>query len=130
MGIEQMIARRSEQVIVYWGSPVENGIGGKTFASPVEVYGRWQNQNQLLYDNKGTEYLSKSIVYTACDLQEGGMMWLGCLDDLEALVDSDQLLDPQTVPNAFFIKRIDKNPSLANVQQFNRVIYLTDVGYV
>ena len=124
MGIESFIARLCTQTAVYWGSPVDDGYGGKTFADPVEISCRWEDRVEKISwqgaSRLGEEIVSRARVFTTQDVDELGWLFLGDLDDLE----SDEEADPMTVDGAFEIKRFDKTPAMRSTTQFSRVAYL------
>ena len=120
MGIEGYISRLCVQTAVYWGSPAEDGYGGKTFADPVEISCRWENTLEVIRDAFGNEIVCRSGIYVTQDVEEQGYMYLGTLDDL----DSDEEADPTTVDGAYEIRRFDKTPSLRATNDFLRKVYL------
>ena len=77
MSITTLLTDRCTQVAVYWGSPQEDGQGGKTFADPVELYCRWEMLNQIVTDSKGVEFTSRAVVYLLQDVDEEGYLYLG-----------------------------------------------------
>jgi hypothetical protein len=146
MGIESMISRNCKQTAVYWGTPINNGEGGFTFADPVEIQVRWENKLQLITDNTGNEIVAKSVIYTTQDLEEEGMLCLGTIaeldliagaeitvDDEEITVDDEDVTvddeggsivsNPKQIEGAFSIKRFDKTPDLKGTE-FIRKAYL------
>ena len=123
MGMESFIARLCVQTAVYWGSPVEDGYGGKTFADPVEVSCRWEDIIESINrvgSRLGEEIVSEAQVYITTDVEEQGYLYLGTLDDL----DSDEEADPTTIEKAYIIRRFDKTPVLRKTDEFLRKAYL------
>jgi hypothetical protein len=121
MSITDFIIRTCTQTAVYWGTPVNDGQGGKTFADPVEIYCRWEEIMQIVSDSKGNEITSRALVYLTQDVDEDGMLYLGTLDDL----DSAQEADPMGTQGAYTIKRFEKLPALGSTTEFLRKAYLT-----
>ena len=122
MGLEGFISRLCVQTAVYWGSPTEDGYGGKTFADPVEISCRWEDTVEKISRvgaRLGEEIISRAVVYVTEDVEELGYLFLGDLDDL----DSDEEADPTTVENAYMINRFDKIPVLRSTE-FLRKAYL------
>ncbi len=123
MGIESFISRLCTQTAVYWGSPVEDGYGGKTFADPVEISCRWEDTIELVSrvgSRLGEEVVSQARVYITQDVDEQGYLYLGTLDDL----DSDEEADPTTIEKAYSIVRFDKVPAMRSTNEFLRKAYL------
>ena len=123
MGLEGFISRLCVQTAVYWGSPTEDGYGGKTFADPVEISCRWEDTVEKISRvgaRLGEEIISRAVVYVTEDVEELGYLFLGDLDDL----DSDEEADPTTVENAYMINRFDKIPVLRSTSEFLRKAYL------
>ena len=108
-----------KQTIVYWGLPNPTGYGGFTFASPVEVLGRWEQKSQLFINNAGQESRSIAIVYVDQDVVEGGWLFLGEISDIDSgLVDT-----PENVPEARQIRGFRKTPNL-DATLFERKVWL------
>ena len=123
MGMESFIARLCTQKCVYWGTPVEDGYGGKTFADPVEISCRWEDTIELVSrvgSRLGEEVVSQARVYITQDVDEQGYLYLGTLDDL----DSDEETDPTTIEKAYSIVRFDKVPAMRSTNEFLRKAYL------
>jgi len=121
MSIAGVIARNCPQTAVYWGTPVNDGTGGKTFADPVEIACRWEETIQVMLDTKGVETTSRAVVFVTQDVDEEGILYLGTLDDL----DSDEEADPMTITGAYSIKRFTKTPSLGSTTDFRRAAFVT-----
>lgn len=132
-GIENFIERACEQVCVYWGSPENDGYGGRTFDDPVEVNCRWEDKKELFKDDEGNETLSNSVVYVNQDLDQEGYLYLGDFDDLIDLDSGDSAdssgtvatLSPLDIEGAYIIKKFNKLPGIKGTT-FVRKIYLTD----
>ncbi len=96
------------QTAVYWGNPQNDGYGGHTFDTPIQLRVRWEDKQELYNDAEGREKRSSAIVYTQVDLDMGGFLYLGDLDD--SGLDSDP--QPSEVPSAKEIKQWGKVPNL------------------
>lgn len=127
MGISSFITNTCVQTAVYWGSPVEDGYGGKTFADPIELTPpngvRWENRTDLgekVLNRLGEIINCNAVVFVLQDLEEQGWLYLGTLDDL----DSAEEADPMTIDDAFEIKRFDKIPAMRSTTEFLRKVYL------
>jgi len=96
------------QVAVYWGNPQSDGSGGRSFGeSPVEIDCRWEQRSELYVDSSGQEKRSQAGVYVNQDLDCGGYLYLGELDDLSVAEQSDPLI----VAEAYEIRGFEKTPS-------------------
>jgi len=136
MGISALLKKNYTQTCVYWGSPLADGDGGFTWANPVELKCRWEGKVQIINDDdkRGGEIESVAIVYVLQDVEEEGFLYLGTLDDLEALEDSSAnssggWYDPKTVDGAFKIKQFEKIPALGSTTEFVRRAFLTQWSY-
>src|SRR4030042_623533 len=109
-GIEALLSRGCKQTAVYWGTPVEDGYGGKTFADPVEISCRWEASTEILVNTAGAEFSSRAKVYLTQDVEEEGWLYLGELDDLDSNPDN-----PREVDDAYEIRRFDKTPCIHSV---------------
>ena len=112
-----------KQVCVYW--PLE--VSGDDFddygqpvvvaAEPVEISCRWEDVSEEFIDVKGTRQLSKAKVYIGQDVDVGGILMLGTLDDI---TDSINIKENE---NAWEVKRFDKLPNL-RATEFLRTAWL------
>lgn len=94
------------QTAVYWGTPVSDGQGGRTFADAVELDVRWEERHDLFMDPQGQERQSSAIVYVGQDVVVGAYLFLGDLEDLGSAEEDD----PMTVDGAYEIRQRDKTP--------------------
>ena len=123
MGIESFVARLCVQTAVYWGTPVDNGYGGKTFATPVDINCRWEDTVEKINrigDRMEEEIVSRAQVYVTTDVQEKGYLYLGALADLSTA----QKADPTTITKAYMINIFDKIPVIRKTDEFLRKAYL------
>jgi len=123
MGISDLIKRTAKQTAVYWGDPTNDGYGGYTFDSPVEILCRWEDSDQVLdeINTQGEKHVSRAKVYTTQDIAIDSMLYLGSLSDLT----SEQQSNPTTVPNIYIVKRVERVPSLGSDSDFLYRIYLS-----
>ena len=118
-GIENMMARKCTQTAVYWGTGPLDVYTNETFATPVEISCRWEDHTGEFINNKGEIMFSKAEVYLTQDVDVGGYLYLGDLDDLSSNPD-----DPMDEENAVKIQRFDKVPALGSTTKFVRKVYL------
>jgi hypothetical protein len=121
MSVYETLVRSCVQTAVYWGTPVKDGYGGFTFASPVEIACRWEDRIGQFTSNKGEQIYSKATVYVLQDLEEDGWLFLGTLADITGEADIGA---PKEIDNAYEIKRFDKLPIFASETEFVRKAYL------
>ena len=120
MSLQAFIKSVCVQTAVYWGTPVSDGRGGFTYADPVEIKCRWDDQANLITDFRGQEVASQARLLLTEDVDLQGILYLGTLDNL----DSTEEADPKTVEGAYEIIRFDKNPEFASTTNFVRQAYL------
>jgi hypothetical protein len=77
-----------KQFAVYWGPLGQDPqTGNMVYDEPVEIQCRWVDTNQLYIKANGDESASKCMVMVDRDLEIGGALWQG---RLENLVDHDE----------------------------------------
>lgn len=111
--------RQLNQIAVYWGNPVKDGQGGFTWDDPIEIACRWNDSISTQLATDGKQFISKAKVQVEQDVDKNGMLFLGCLIDLDSSVEAD----PSTGDDIYIIKRFDKIPTV-NSQQFFRRAWL------
>jgi len=121
MGIQETMVRSCVQTAVYWGTPVKDGYGGFTFASPVEIPCRWEDRIGQFTSRGGEQIYTKATIYVLQDLDDSGYLFLGTLADISG---EDDAGAPKDIVNAFEIKRFDKLPALMDTTKFVRKAYL------
>ena len=127
MSISAMLNRTCKQLAVYWGSPNETGYGSQVWANPVEISCRWEDKEQLIQLDDGSQISSRAIVYVLQDVDLEGMMYLGTLDDLYDLGESSAgaIDNPKEFDKAYVIKKFEKSPALGSTTDFVRKVWLT-----
>lgn len=128
MSIISFIKRVTVQTCVYWGNPVDNGFGGKTFDAPVELKCRWESKVMLsedkTYTKSGELVIPKSEVLLNQEVDENGYLYLGTLDELYDSADSSgETLVPAEIQGAYVIKRIEKIPLFRSTTKFVYTAY-------
>ena len=96
------ITRNLKQDVTYWAPAVPDGFGGRTFAVPVALKGRWEDRTTLFIDADGQEAVSRSRVYLSADVAINGYLFLG----------TSTVADPTTLENTEMIKDFRKTPDL------------------
>lgn len=119
-GIEKFIQRVTVQTAVYWCSPVNDGYGGFTFASPIEIPVRWEDQTEVITTRDGSQYVSRARILVTQDVDEGGYLYLGSLSDLTEA----QKANPTLLPTAWRIRRFDKVPMIFKTDEWIRTAYI------
>ena len=112
------------QTAVYWalasdesaGSDYDN-FGKPNFTDPIEIKVRWEDNMVEFIAADGTQQMSTAVVYVDRDVDLGGVLMLGDLDDV---TDED---NPKENENAWEIRRFDKMPKLKQTEIL-RTVYL------
>jgi hypothetical protein len=120
-GIEKVESKFCVQTAVYWGNPTNDGYGGFTFDSPVEIMCRWDDVSKVDVGPDGNIQLTRSSIMVTQDLDELGYLYLGSLDDFDSTVDTSK---PQDIQGAYIIHRFDKTPMVFKTDEFVRVAHL------
>lgn len=125
--VGELMVRVSRQTAVYWGNPIEDGFGKKTYDAPIEILCRWENKQMLIrgLDEKGNTFDYNSVVYVIQDLDVEGVLFLGTLDDVE----SEALVDPFVQDGVSVIKQFERIPSLYSSTDIVRRAFLTQWRY-
>jgi len=127
MGIADFMNRLCVQDAVYWGSPQDDGYGTFTYADPVEIKCRWQENREVISmvgdDRKSRELISNVQVWVLQDVDEEGYLYLGTLDSTDALTSAEEA-NPASVDGAYKILKFEKIPELRGSAKFIRKGYL------
>ena len=107
------LTRMYKQTVVYWGAPTLDGFSNKTFADPIELSARYERVDELVKGPDGEELLSKARVWVPQEVDEGGYIYLGTLDDLDSNPD-----DPKTIEGADEILSFRKMPQVGSTTEF------------
>jgi hypothetical protein len=118
MSILSFINRISVQTAVYWANPVDDGFGTCTFDAPIEIRVRWEDRSKTIIDRDRKEIVADVAVLVNQDLDLGGFLYLGDLDDL------DSTPVPSEVEGAFEILSFEKVPLIKSTTKFVRIAYL------
>ena len=121
------VKRFCKQTAVYWGNPVENGFGGKTFDIPYEIKCLWTSNEILKVFEDGKEIIQVAEILVIDDLQVQGFLYLGYLTDLEEYLESDnETINPLYIEKAYEITEKKDVPWVSNPSKFVRTV---TVGY-
>lgn len=126
--ITALLTRNCRQTAVYWGSPQEDGYGGRTFAAPVEISCRWSDQKETVSGSNGTQILCRASVHLLQDVDEEGYLFLGTIEDLYDMTTGGSsaggIDNPKDFELAQEIIRFTKIPALDDATVFVRKAYL------
>ena len=102
-----LITRMRKQTAVYWAQAAARDDDGQlTFAAPVEIDCRWDDEAQEFIDSEGRKVVSRSIVYVDRVMIVGDMLYLGTLASLSGET------DPRNVATAYKIRGWARNPDI------------------
>lgn len=107
------------QTAVYWAIAGNNGTGGYTWATAIEVSCRWIEGNDLKIGTNGKEFLSTASVQVAQDLVLDSRLYLGTLASLSTA----EKANPRLVKRAFPIRVFEKTPRMT-VNEYYREVFL------
>lgn len=106
----QAYTQSMTQAATYWAPGSNDGFGGTTFAAPVSILCRWQDQATLFRDTQGREVVSDAVVYPDRALAVGGRIALGSHEDANP------------VDSAKEIRQAFQSPSLSNTEVLHKVM--------
>jgi len=124
MEISNHIGTLCRQKAVYWGSPVNDGYGHYTFATPVEIKCRWDGKEQIVSKDDEKAVIFRSVIYVLQDVDTEGLLWLGELSDLTIA----QKAAPHDITGIMIIKRFEKTPALRS-RSYLRKAFLSPYMY-
>ena len=119
MSFTDFLNRNCTQTVVYWGSPTIDGFSHKTFADPVEILARYEEVNELHRLDTGEEVIVMARLWVLQDVDKGGYIYLGTLDDLDS-----NPADPKEVDGASLIVSFRKIPNMGSSTEFIRRVSL------
>ena len=111
--------RNLRQTAIYWGNPVNDGYGGRTFDDAEEIDVRWEDRQEMFIDSSGQQKLSRAVVFIGRDVQVGSYIYLGELIDLSQA----QIENPLIFLGTYEVRAFTKIPDLKG-EAFVRKIWL------
>jgi len=105
------------QTAVYWERKSSNGYGGFTYETPVEIKCRWDANSKLVLNDKGEQVVISAEILVNQELDVGGLLFLGTLDDLDSSLTHEGV---ETHPIIAF----PKNPLFKSATEFVRMAYV------
>lgn len=104
MSIKKFIKEVCVQDAVYWEYDGPDGFGGSEFKAPTDIKVRWDEETEVVSNNKGEEFISDAQVLTPNDLVEQSYLMLGTVASLPANP------DPADTDGAYEIRSMDRHP--------------------
>ena len=95
------ITRNLKSNITYWAPGAPTVTGGRSFATPVTLKGRWEERTTLFIDVDGQEKTSRGRIYLDSDVETRGYLFLGVSTEADpTIVSGSQLIkDFRKIPN-------------------------------
>jgi len=109
------IRKNLVQTLVYWGNPVTDGYGQISFDSPVDVIGRYEMKNEIVITHEGEEKVAGGHAILNQDIDVGGYLYLGTLDDSNMPSD---VSDPREIDDVMRIIVKAQYPRLGSTTEF------------
>ena len=106
------LTNHHNQSATYWAASGVDGSGESTWATPVAISVRWEEQSEIFIDDRGEQRLGKSVVYTDRSMSRGDYIFLG----------TSVAADPHDVVNSKIIQDYREIPNLGNSHSERRVI--------
>lgn len=120
MAIANTIKKFTVQDAIYWGNPTPDGYGGFTYDDPVQIKVRWDQKQEIVTNDKGTEVISDAQVLVNFDMKPGEYLMLGTIEDLGV----SGYEDPEEVSGAERIVGLEKIPMPRSNTDFARTVKL------
>ena len=115
MGVVEKVCKMD---CVYWAPKVPGRDGQMTYATPVALKCRWEDTKQEFVSPDNTKQISSAVVMLLQDVELGGVLWLGLLQDVS------NMNCPLENPGAWPIRGFDKIPKFKPTK-FIRIAYLS-----
>jgi len=77
----RILTRMLKQSAIYWAPLGPDEFGEEKLDLPITIKCRWEDELEEGIDATGIETTFKSTVYTDRDVQEGGILMFGNVDD-------------------------------------------------
>lgn len=96
------------QQITYWAPNGETQFGGKTFAAPTIIQGRWEDRIELTTDAQGHEFVSHARIYLLQDVELQGYLYNGVsvVLDPRTITDTQEIRLKGSVPSVSALRRL------------------------
>ena len=80
----RLLTRMLKQKMVYWApSATPDAYGRPQYEDGVEMSCRWEVKAQEFINPQGDKKISSVVIYSQEDLETGGLVLLGTLDDVD-----------------------------------------------
>lgn len=97
--------------ITYWPVTGSDTFGGFTFGTPLVLYGRWEDKQELFVDAEGEEVLSQAIVYLKDNIAPGDYLAEG---------DQTSTPSPDTLPGAHRVRNYSRVTDLHSLNALRK----------
>lgn len=118
--MQSFISAIFNQTLVLWNTPVNNGYNALTYATPIEIKGRWENKSELLHVGNTELGASTAQVYTMENVKKGNWVYLGSLTDLT----EEQKANPKLLEEAYEVKEVQEYTKLRSTAVLYRKVSL------
>lgn len=71
------MVRAFRDTITYWAPSGYTVEGNRSFAAPVQLTGKWEDEQQLAIDAAGNEFTSMAVAYVDTDVVNEGWLFEG-----------------------------------------------------
>lgn len=102
--------------VTYWGAPVLDGFGTRSFAAPVLLKARWEDKTDLTIYKEGEEVNSRAVVYVPSNMAMGGYLAKG------DYVTGTPVADPQTIATAYMVQEYKVIPSVDGAETLRKAV--------
>lgn len=110
------VTRNHKDDITYWSPLAKTGSGARTFNTPVDLKGRWEDEQIMFVASDGRESISKAIVSLGQAVVEGGYLYLGTKASISSAA------NPKDVSDAYEIRGIGKVGNIKNTTFYREAI--------
>ena len=117
-GRSRLLVHGLSQAAVHWGTPTNDGYGGRAFASTTDILVRWEDKHELFKDSQGREVVSRAVVFVDRDIPVGDFLMLGTVAGL-----TPGAAQPSDNAEAFEVRSFTKIPDLMGTR-FTRKAWL------